>query len=184
MKKLMMISGAMWLAVAFFPACRSAHESSLVKDTTTGAEVWCHEVRQSGDMTIKFDYQFDYTGSGPSSSHVLAKPAWFNVTKPYFNGSEGVQISIDTVLYSYPHGAENYAFDRQNQVLTLHWDDQSKKFTAEVPNGLLIDESQPGSDNSTRAYYDIAVVANGEWYKDSNGQNIKIKPKFSNYDCQ
>jgi hypothetical protein len=170
------------LPVLFFvAACTgvtvdSSGTRTSAADTESG---WCHaDLSSTGGTQLAVDYEVGNEPDDVGGSIIAATNVWLNVANPSFQATDDAEGVV--ILYSYDTpclGGGCSPNGQQLNVYSLPMSYESGRFTVSVPD-LPIYSFPPDSDGSdfTTYYFEIAVVENGDWYKDpSTGDNLIVQ---------
>lgn len=126
---------------------------SEVKDLADGSS-WCHlRLKSADDTAISIDYMV-YTDFQAGSYE--AKPIWVNVTKPGFDGNEGVHVVLIEKVRD--NGQER---EGSIEKVDLTFNKQQQKYTGEVAAGLFL-----RGKNKNVLGQEFAFRVGSTWLKD------------------
>lgn len=144
-------------------------------DTESG---WCHaDLDSTGGTEMAVDYQVGNEPDDVGGTITAATNVWLNVANPAFQSTDDAEAVV--ILYTTDTpclGGSCSNYGQQVDQYTLPMSYESGRFTVSVPD-LAIYSFPPdtdGSDYSTY-FFEIAVVVNGTWYKDPDGNNLVVQ---------
>ncbi len=147
--------------------------SELSDTNKADGQTWCHaNLSLTDGVQAVFDYQVKNTQTQFVSNND-ATSVWINVKSDQFHPGQTGQAVVQVYTYDVPCGEycrDHEAMFQNQYIVNLKY--ENGRLTAPLPT-LELSHYDEGDSDAFVGFWELAVTANGNWYKGPDGSNLR-----------